>query len=76
MQEVVLGGGGGWYRNVSKHPNPTKLYPQEGEDEDSTFGQCFLALSLFSFYNSLAEKAMAPHSSTLGLENPMDGGAW
>ena len=22
------------------------------------------------------EKAMAPHSSTLGLENPMDGGAW
>lgn len=47
------GGGGAWYRNVSKHPNPTKLYPQEGEDEDSTFGQCFLALSLFSFYSSL-----------------------
>ena len=22
------------------------------------------------------EKAMAPHSSTLALENPMDGGAW
>ena len=22
------------------------------------------------------EKAMATHSSTLGLENPMDGGAW
>ena len=26
--------------------------------------------------NRLGEKAMAPHSSTLGLENPMDGGAW
>ena len=24
----------------------------------------------------IKEKAMAPHSSTLGLENPMDGGAW
>ena len=24
----------------------------------------------------LLEKAMATHSSTLGLENPMDGGAW
>ena len=24
----------------------------------------------------LAEKAMAPHSSTLCLENPMDGGTW
>ena len=24
----------------------------------------------------LMEKAMATHSSTLGLENPMDGGAW
>ena len=23
-----------------------------------------------------SEKAMAPHSSTLALENPMDGGAW
>ena len=23
-----------------------------------------------------AEKAMAPHSSTLCLKNPMDGGAW
>ena len=22
------------------------------------------------------EKVMAPHSSTLALENPMDGGAW
>ena len=22
------------------------------------------------------EKAIASHSSTLGLENPMDGGAW
>ena len=22
------------------------------------------------------EKTMAPHSSTLGLENPMDRGAW
>ena len=26
--------------------------------------------------SSYSEKAMAPHSSTLGLENPMDGGAW
>ena len=24
----------------------------------------------------LVDKEMAPHSSTLGLENPMDGGAW
>ena len=24
----------------------------------------------------VSEKAMAPHSSTLCLENPMDGGAW
>ena len=27
-------------------------------------------------YILLAEKAMAPHSSTLCLENPMDRGAW
>jgi len=26
--------------------------------------------------NNIAEKAMATHSSTLGLENPMDRGAW
>ena len=26
--------------------------------------------------NNIAEKAMATHSSTLGLENPMDWGAW
>jgi len=24
----------------------------------------------------ITEKAMAPHSGTLGLENPKDGGAW
>ena len=69
-QAVICGAGVGGYRNVSKHPNPTKLYPQEGEDEDSTFGQCFLALSLFSFYNSLAEKATAPNSSTLAWKIP------
>ena len=29
----------------------------------------------FSFLEYPPEKAMAPHSSTLCLENPMDGGA-
>ena len=45
-----------------------------------------LPLVLFPFYFidgifsilllSHMEKAMAPHSSTLALKNPMDGGAW
>ena len=31
---------------------------------------------IYNFAKYLQEKAMAPHSSTLCLENPMDGGAW
>ena len=33
-------------------------------------------ISLRTIVISLTEKAMAPHSSTFYLENPMDGGAW
>ena len=27
-------------------------------------------------FGTYSEKAMAPHSSTFALKNPMDGGAW
>ena len=31
---------------------------------------------LFTWGPTMVEKEMATHSSILGLENPMDGGAW
>ena len=33
-------------------------------------------VNYYTFLVEVPEKAMAPHSSTLGLENPRDGGAW
>ena len=33
-------------------------------------------LNLKVAWGGRAEKAMAPHSSTLAWKNPMDGGAW
>ena len=39
-------------------------------------GLCQGCILLSCIFNLYAEKAMAPHSSTLAWKNPTDGGAW